>query len=137
MAHGRVVALVSGALLAAAVPAASAAALPGIAERVRCQRAIESVYAQHRVRAGSPARALTDALLERKAGDGALKSAALERFWGVTLTGDRLQAELERMAAHSQAPGTLRELWAALGDDPRLAAESLARPPLADRQIRT
>ena len=41
------------------------------------------------------------------------------------------------MAAHSKAPDVLRELFAALDDDPRKAAECLARPLLADRLIRS
>ena len=40
------------------------------------------------------------------------------------------------MAAHSQSPARLRELFAALGDDPALAAECLARPVLVDRLLR-
>jgi hypothetical protein len=66
-----------------------------------------------------------------------LKSAALESWWGITLTAERLQAEVDRMAAHSQAPDVLRELLAALDHDPALAAECLARPLLADRLIRS
>ena len=66
-----------------------------------------------------------------------LKSVALQRVFGVTLSGDQLQAELERMAAHSQAPDVLRELLDALGGDPAKAAECLARPLLADRLIRS
>src|SRR6185295_15675507 len=41
------------------------------------------------------------------------------------------------MAAHSQSPEVLAELWAALGGDARRAAECLARPLLADRLIQT
>src|SRR5206468_12649582 len=44
-----------------------------------------------------------------------------------------LQAEMERMAQHSKQPEVLRELFAALGNDPFVIAECLARPVLAER----
>ena len=116
--------------------AAQGAPRPGLDERIQCQQAIEAVYARHRT---SPqgTRAIPAAVIRRKAADPVLKSAALERFWGVTVTGDELQAELDRMAGRSQARDVLAELWTALGDDPRLAAECLARPALVDRRLRT
>ncbi len=40
------------------------------------------------------------------------------------------------MAAASKQPGMLREIWAALGNDPHVIAECLARPLLVDRMIR-
>src|SRR6185503_4544572 len=91
-------------------------------ERIQCQAAIERVYALHRG-AGSAARAVPDAVIRAKAEDAVLKSVALERTWGIAITGPQLQAELDRMAAHSQAPEVLAELWAALGGDARRAAE--------------
>ncbi len=65
-----------------------------------------------------------------------LKTAALRELWQVTVSPQQVQAELDRMAAHSQSPARLRELFAALGDDPTLAAECLARPVLVDRLLR-
>ena len=102
-------------------------------DRISCHRAIEAVYARHR----SLAREVPLVAVRRKAEDAVLKSAALQRFWGVALTDAQLQAELDRMAVHSKAPDVLRELFAALGDDPGKAAECLARPLLADRLIRS
>jgi hypothetical protein len=64
------------------------------------------------------------------------KSNALERWWRRPITSAQLQAELDRMAKSSQDPQILRELFAALGNDPLLIAETLARQTLADRLIR-
>ena len=47
------------------------------------------------VRGGRP-----PGVIRRNAEDAILKSAALERFWGVTITGEQLQAELDRMATN-------------------------------------
>jgi N-acetylneuraminic acid mutarotase len=47
-----------------------------------------------------------------------------------------LQRELERMAAGTRLPGRLRQLYSALGDDPLLIQECLARPALVDRLTR-
>src|SRR4030095_11703051 len=48
----------------------------------------------------------------------------------------QLQAEMERMASHTKQPELLRELFAALGNDPYIIAECLARPTLGDRLAR-
>ena len=125
-----VASLAAGPALAAAPPSFS------LSERMQCQAAIERVYAVHRS-AGTPPRAVHDAVIRAKAEDAVLESAALERMWGTAITGPQLQAELDRMAAHSQAPDVLAELWAAVGGDARRAAECLARPLLADRLIQT
>src|SRR5260370_28593456 len=44
---------------------------------------------------------------------------------------------MDRMASHSKQPEVLRELYAALGNDPYVIAETLARQELADRLIRS
>ncbi len=79
---------------------------------------------------------MSDAALRAKVTDGLRKSAALERYWGRPITPGQLQAEIDRMAARTRAPEILRELFSALGNDPALVAETLARPALADRMIR-
>jgi len=127
------------ALVAAnAAPAVPAAALDESA-RIRCQEAIERVAWSHRSgdRGPSFAAAVPETVLRRKAQDAVLKTAALARYWGVAIAPAQLQAELDRMAARSQAPARLRELFAALDNDPLQAAECLARPLLADRLIRS
>jgi hypothetical protein len=40
---------------------------------------------------------------------------------------------MDRMGKHTKQPEVLRELFAALGDDPFVIAECLVRPTLADR----
>src|SRR5205085_3104828 len=47
----------------------------------------------------------------------------------------QLQAEMERMAHHTKQPEVLREIFQALGNDPFVIAECLARPVLAQRLI--
>ena len=51
------------------------------------------------------------------------------------ITPEQLQAEMERMAQHTKQPEVLRELFAALGNDPFVIAECLARPVLAERML--
>ena len=111
-------------------------------QRISCQNAIEQVYWQHRTAGGenvarlSFSEAVPNEVVQRKAEDAILQSLALERFWGVRISGEQLQAELDRMVAQSKSPDVLAELLSALGNDPRMAAECLARPILADRLIR-
>src|SRR5207244_4557737 len=62
-------------------------------------------------------------------------SQALEDYWQRPITPDQLQAEMERIAGHTKQPAVLREIFAALGNDPFLIAECLARPVLAERLI--
>jgi N-acetylneuraminic acid mutarotase len=121
-----------------AVAQASTSDGPALDERIRCQEALERVYWSHRSPSSnrSFAQAVPRDLLRRRAEDAVLKGAELQRLWRLEITPEQLQAELDRMAARSRAPGRLRELFAALGDDPRLAAECLARPLLADRLLR-
>jgi hypothetical protein len=42
---------------------------------------------------------------------------------------------MERMAQHTQQPEVLRELFEALGNDPFVIAECLARPALSERLV--
>ena len=114
-----------------------------LAERIACQTAIEQVYWQHRIAPGENVAkpsfndAVPQEVIQRKAEEAILKSLALERYWGVTITGEQLQAELDRMAANSKSPDVLAELFASVGNDPQAAAECLARPLLVDRLIQT
>src|SRR5207247_1488928 len=48
---------------------------------------------------------------------------------------EQLQAEMERIAQHTKQPEVLQELFDALGNDPFVIAECLARPVLADRLL--
>src|SRR2546423_4693318 len=112
------------------------------AERVAYQRAIEDIYWRHRIwpkERPDPKPSLdavmSQAQLEKKVEDYLRKSQALEDYWQRPITGEQLQAEMDRMAKHTKQPEVLRELFEALGNDPFVIAECLARPALADRLL--
>jgi N-acetylneuraminic acid mutarotase len=112
------------------------------AERVTYQRAIEEVYWRHGIwpkERPDPKPSLdavmTQAQLETKVEDYLRKSQTLEDYWQQPLTVIQLQAEMDRMAQHTKQPQVLRELFAALGNDPFVIAECLARPVLAERLL--
>lgn len=112
-------------------------------ERVDAQEAIERVYYNHRVwpKENTRPKPAFDKMIDRetieaKVSDYLKKSEALGQMWQRPIEGRQLQAEMERMAKQTKDPATLKELFAALGNDPYLIAECLARPALADRLIR-
>src|SRR2546423_5525163 len=112
------------------------------AERVAYQRAIEDVYWRHRIwpkERPDPKPSLDAVMfqeqLEKKVADYLRKSQALEDHWQRPITAEQLQAEMDRMAKHTRQPELLRELFDALGNDPFVIAECLARPALADRLL--
>src|SRR5258707_11833827 len=112
------------------------------AQRVAYQRAMEEVYWQHRIwpqanAVPKPAldKVMSQAEIEKKVEDYLRNSQALEDYWQRPITPDQLQAEMERMASHTKQPGVLREIFAALGNDPLVIAECLARPVVAERVI--
>ena len=111
-------------------------------DRVQFQRAIEQVYYNHRIWPKENPSAkppldvmMPEASLRTKVEDSLKKSNALAEDWRQPITPAQLQAEMNRMARSSKSPEVLRELFAALGNDPYLIAECLARPILADRLI--
>src|SRR5213596_2873845 len=116
-----------------------------LAERVSYQRAIEEVYWHHRIwprnRGERPSpkpsldAVMSQAQLEKKVADYLRNSQALEDYWQQPLTAEQLQAEMERMAQHTKQPEVLRELFEALGNDPFVIAECLARPALSERLV--
>src|SRR5438128_2536141 len=110
------------------------------AERVAYQRAIEEVYWRHRIwpkERPDPKPSLdavmSNAQVEKKVADYLRKSQALEDYWQRPITAEQLQAEMDRMARHTKQPKVLRELFEALGNDPFVVAECLARPILSER----
>jgi hypothetical protein len=110
------------------------------ADRVAYQRAIEEVYWRHRiwpaVNAGPKPpldKVMSQAEIEKKVEDYLRKCEALEDYWQRPITASEFQAEMERMAQHTKQPDVLRELFAALGNDPFVIAECLVRPVLAQR----
>ena len=112
------------------------------ADRVAYQRAIEEVYWRHRIWPKANAgpkppldKVMSQAQIEKKVEDYLRNSQALEDYWQRSITPDQLQAEMERIANHTQQPGMLREIFATLGNDPFVIAECLARPVLAERLL--
>src|SRR5262249_52315439 len=115
------------------------------AERVAYQRAIEDVYWRHRIWSRSSGErpdpkpgldaVMSQAQLENKVADYLRKSQALEDHWQRPITAEQLQAEMDRMSKHTRQPEVLGELFEALGNDPFVIAECLARPALADRLL--
>ena len=111
-------------------------------ERVSYQRAIEEVYWRHRIWPKENARpkpsldaVMSQAQIETKVEDYLRDSQALEDYWQRPITAEQLQAEMDRMAEHTKQPEVLRELFEALGSDPFVIAECLARPVLAQRLL--
>jgi N-acetylneuraminic acid mutarotase len=111
-------------------------------ERVSYQRAIEEVYWLHRIWPNerpdpkpSLDAVMSQAQLEKKVTDYLRNSQTLENYWQRPITAEQLQAEMDRMAKHTKQPEVLRELFEALGNDPFVIAECLARPALAERLL--
>ena len=137
--------ILSGTLLAFFRPEAPATVSQRtltFAERVAYQREIEDVYWRHRIWSKenpdpkpSLDAVMSQAELEKKVKDYLLKSQALEDHWQRPITAEQLQVEMNRMAQHTRQPEVLRELFAALGNDPFIIAECLARPVLSDRLV--
>src|SRR5439155_23700960 len=104
------------------------------ADRVAYQRAIEEVYWPHRTwpkERPDPKPSLdavmSQAQLEKKVAEYLRNSQALEDSWQRPLTAAQLQTEMERMARRTKQPEMLRELFEALGNDPFVIAECVAR----------
>ena len=111
-------------------------------ERVKAQEAIERVYYTHRIwpkenpgPKPSFEKMIPKEVIEAKVNDYLKKCSALDKFWQRPITGEQLQAEMDRMVRGTKDPETLKELFEALDNDPHLIAECLARPVLADRLV--
>jgi len=108
-----------------------------IEDRVAAQRAIEHVYYRHQIGVTKPFdEAVPRAVLEAKVQKVLEQTVALEVYWKTRVTNAMLGRELERMTGGSRAPDRLQELFAALGNDPFLIKECLARATLVDRLTR-
>src|SRR4030095_7197453 len=137
--------IVAGALLAyfrSEAPAKISHETLTFGERVAYQRAIEDVYWRHRIwpeespdSKPSLDGVMSQEQLENKVEDYLRNSQALENYWQRPLTAEQLQAEMERMGQHTKQPEVLRELFEALGNDPFVIAECLARPALSERLV--
>ncbi len=114
----------------------------GFVERVTYQRAIEEVYWRHRIwpkdrpdPKPSLDAVISQAQLESKVAEYLRKSQALQDYSGHPITAEQLQGEMDRMATHTKQPELLRKLFEALGNDPFVIAECLARPALTERLL--
>ena len=112
------------------------------ADRFAYQHAIEDVYWRHRIwpeENAQPKPSLEEvvsaAQIEKKVEDYLRDSQALETYWQKPIAPEQLQAEIERMARDTKQPEVLRELFEALGNDPFVIAECLARPVLTERLV--
>jgi N-acetylneuraminic acid mutarotase len=78
---------------------------------------------------------MSQAQLEKKVKSYLRNSEALEDDWQRPITAEQLQTEMDRMAQNTRQPEVLQELFEALGNDPSVIAECLARPVLAERLL--
>ncbi|MBN2381738.1 hypothetical protein JXQ70_02550 [bacterium] len=112
-------------------------------ERFELQRAIEEVNWRHLIwpEVNHDPKPDFDAMvsaevIQAKVARTIQLSIALECYWHKPVTGPQLQAEIERLVSQTRKPDILREMFEALGNDPYLIAEGLARPILANRLCR-
>jgi N-acetylneuraminic acid mutarotase len=110
--------------------------------RVVYQRAIEEIYWRHRIwpeQRPEPKPSLDAVMsqvqIEKKVRDYLRNSQALEDYWQQPISAEQLQAEMGRMAHYTKRPEVLRELFEALGNDPFVIGECLARPVVAERTL--
>jgi N-acetylneuraminic acid mutarotase len=121
-------------------PAKASARTPTFTERVAYQRAIEEVYWRYRIwPKDNPGHkppldaVISQEQIEKKVTDYLRKSQFVTDQRASPISPSELQAEMDRMAQHTKRPEMLRELFEALGNDPFVIAECLARPILAGR----
>src|SRR5712691_4738770 len=140
---GAIIVLLLSALAGLLTPAAQNSAQVGalsFADRVAYQRAIEDVYWRHRIwpkenlnPKPSLDAVMSQAQLEKKVEDYLRSTETLQDHWQQPITAEDLQPEMDRMAENTKQPEVLRELFDALGNDPFVIAECLARPVLSER----
>lgn len=132
----------AAALFVLAAPAVTARNPVTPREFAACQRALDRVAWRHwnwpAANPGSkpPIETLIPDAASRAAADNHLRMAAALDAIGRPIAPEDLQAELDRMGRESRDPARLAELFAALGDDPGMAAWCLAMPALAERRLR-
>src|SRR6476469_7340337 len=135
--------MIAGTLLAffrAEVPTNITQRTLTFADRVAYQRAIEDVYWRHRIWPKENAKpkpsldeVMSAAQIEKKVEDYLRDSQALEVYSQRAIAPEQLQVEMEGMARNTIQPEVLRELFEAVGNDPFVIAECLARPVLTER----
>ena len=78
---------------------------------------------------------MTQEQIQQKVEEYLRNSQLLAVQWQRPIKPEQLQAEINRMASHTRQPEVLRELFAALGNDPFVVAECVARPILSERLV--
>jgi hypothetical protein len=103
---------------------------------------VEEVYWQHRIwpkENPGPKPSLNEVMsqeqIQQKVQEYLRNSQLLAAQWQRPITPEQLQAEINRMASHTRQLDVLSELFAALGNDPFIIAECLARPILSERLV--
>ena len=112
--------------------------------RIAAQRAVEGVYWRYREwpsqnPGAKPAldQVVSSQTIREKVERSLRLTNALWTYWHHRVTGQDLQAEIDREARSTLRPEMLRDLWAALDNDPVVIAETLARPILVERLARS
>ena len=113
-------------------------------QAVSARSAIEKVYWSYRDwpesnEGGKPSfEEIADrARIEAQWGMTLLKRDRLSKRWGVEITPEMLQQELDRISGSSAQPERLAAVFAALDNDPVTIAEYFILPILVDRHFRT
>ncbi len=113
-----------------------------LAERVAFQRAIEEIYWRHRIwpnarseKKPSFDQAIPSERIEGKVHEYLNDGQLLDDLWHETLSPQRLQAEMDRMARETKRPAMLEEIFSALDHDPQVIAECLVRPALSRQRL--
>ena len=120
-------------LLLLVVPTIAGEASSLVADRT----AIEHVYYNHRLGQKPPfEQTLTSAMLEHMVRLDFRKETVLKQTYGVEITSNMINAEVQRIKTTTRAPEVLAEIKAALGNDPGRFAASLAKPLLVERLLR-
>lgn len=106
-------------------------------QRIQCQYAIEAIYWDSIIwPIDNPnpkppmAAIMSENIITAKVENALRKSNALEFYWHKPITGEQLQAEMERIAKKTRKPEILKLIIAKLNDSPYMMAECLARPYL-------
>jgi hypothetical protein len=109
-------------------------------ERMDCMQRIDRVYASHRIDSaaiGQKGSTGDSDRLRSRVESYLVQAEALRDFFHRPLTDADISKEIERIERDTKDPERLRELYAALGDDPVLVGECLARPAVTERLVRT
>jgi len=107
-----------------------------ISPLLRDRAAIERVYYHHRTGTRPPFEdLLPDVTLEKLVRQDLKKEASLRQRYGITISHELLDAEVQRINSTTRAPEMLAEIKTALDGDPKKFADVFARPILVERLL--